>query len=304
MRPVLLGFFTAILLLLLPSHDGAARASAFASHRMAQPQAASQKKRAKRRTNSKRRSKSSQGISAKATDIPPVRSGVATPIGSAYSSGYPNPLILVVAVAENRKVLLNQEDEGTLSDLSVLRGRLEKIFEQRKETNTLRIGSDEVEKTVLVRSSTYLNEEELAKVVAEVKAAGASPVRVLTESEYEAEIKDSEIPPLPRQLSEEDKERIRRMGPISGGVLNGKAISLPKPAYPAIAKAARASGTVTVQIVIDESGNVMSAHAISGHPLLRDSAEQAARQARFSPTRLSGQPVKVTGVINYNFALQ
>src|ERR1051326_7026592 len=51
--------------------------------------------------------------------------------------------------------------------------------------------------------------------------------------------------------------------PISGGVLNGKAISLPKPAYPAIAKAAHAAGTVTVQVLIDENGNVVSAKAIS-----------------------------------------
>ena len=89
--------------------------------------------------------------------------------------------------------------------------------------------------------------------------------------------------------------------PISGGVLNGKAISLPKPAYPAIARQAHASGTVTVQVTIDENGNVISAHAVSGHPLLQAVAVAAARSARFSPTKLSGQPVKVTGVITYNF---
>jgi protein TonB len=92
--------------------------------------------------------------------------------------------------------------------------------------------------------------------------------------------------------------------PISGGVLNGKAISLPKPAYPPIAKAAHASGTVTVQVTIDENGSVISAHAVSGHPLLQAVAVAAARGARFSPTKLSGQPVKVTGVITYNFVAQ
>jgi len=92
--------------------------------------------------------------------------------------------------------------------------------------------------------------------------------------------------------------------PISGGVLNGKAISLPKPAYPAIARTAHASGTVVVQVVIDENGNVISAHAVSGHPLLQAVAVAAARGARFSPTKLSGQPVKVTGVITYNFVAQ
>ena len=92
--------------------------------------------------------------------------------------------------------------------------------------------------------------------------------------------------------------------PISGGVLNGKAVSLPKPQYPAIARTARASGTVTVQVTIDENGSVISARAVGGHPLLQAAAVAAARQARFSPTKLSGQPVKVTGVITYNFLPQ
>lgn len=92
--------------------------------------------------------------------------------------------------------------------------------------------------------------------------------------------------------------------PISGGVLNGKAISLPKPAYPPIARQAHASGQVVVQVVIDENGSVISARAVSGHPLLQAGAVAAARQARFSPTKLSGQPVKVTGVITYNFVAQ
>src|SRR6185503_2174555 len=92
--------------------------------------------------------------------------------------------------------------------------------------------------------------------------------------------------------------------PISGGVLNGKAISLPKPAYPPIARQAHASGTVVVQVTIDENGGVISARAVSGHPLLQAVAVDAARGARFSPTKLSGQPVKVTGVITYNFVAQ
>lgn len=89
--------------------------------------------------------------------------------------------------------------------------------------------------------------------------------------------------------------------PVSGGVLNGKATSLPKPPYPAAARAVRASGQVVVQVVISESGSVISASATSGHPLLRAAAVAAARGARFSPTQLSGQPVKVSGIITYNF---
>ena len=88
---------------------------------------------------------------------------------------------------------------------------------------------------------------------------------------------------------------------IEGGVVNGKALSLPQPAYPALARAAHASGTVTVQVLIDEQGNVSAAHAVDGHPLLQSVCVAAARQARFSPTLLEGEPVKVTGVITYTF---
>lgn len=91
---------------------------------------------------------------------------------------------------------------------------------------------------------------------------------------------------------------------VSGGVLNGKAISLPQPPYPPVAKAAKASGTVVVQVTVDENGNVVSAQAVSGHPLLQAAAVAAARGAKFSPTKLSGQPVKVTGVIQYNFVAE
>lgn len=90
--------------------------------------------------------------------------------------------------------------------------------------------------------------------------------------------------------------------PVSGGVLNGKAVHLPVPTFTAAARSARASGTVVVQVVIDEKGRVISAKATSGHVLLRDAAVLAAKEARFSPTMLSGQPVKITGEINYNFA--
>src|SRR5262245_53788322 len=90
---------------------------------------------------------------------------------------------------------------------------------------------------------------------------------------------------------------------ISGGVLNGKATNLVKPAYPAAAKAVRAAGAVNVQVTIDEVGSVIAASAVSGHPLLRAAAVQAAQQSKFSPTTLEGKPVKVTGVIVYNFVM-
>jgi TonB family protein len=103
-------------------------------------------------------------------------------------------------------------------------------------------------------------------------------------------------PPAPRSCS--------MLNIVSGGVLNGKAISKPAPVYPPIAKAARAQGTVVVQILVNEDGDVISATALSGHPLLQQAAVAAARQAKLSPTRLNGTPVRVSGTLTYNFVLE
>lgn len=88
---------------------------------------------------------------------------------------------------------------------------------------------------------------------------------------------------------------------ISGGVVNGKAITLVRPPYPAAARAVNASGSVKVQVLIDYEGNVISAVAVSGHPLLYSVSVKAALASKFSPTFLQGQPVKVSGIIVYNF---
>lgn len=85
------------------------------------------------------------------------------------------------------------------------------------------------------------------------------------------------------------------------GVVNGIATSLPKPPYPPSAIALNIQGKVDVQVTIDETGKVISAKAASGHPFLKAAAEKAAWSARFTPTKLSNVPVKVTGVIVYNF---
>lgn len=88
---------------------------------------------------------------------------------------------------------------------------------------------------------------------------------------------------------------------LKGGVLNGKAIRLPRPDYPPEARSAGISGLVAVQVWIDEAGRVLRTCAVSGPAKLRRTSELAAYQARFSPTKLDGKPVKVSGVITYNY---
>jgi TonB family protein len=90
---------------------------------------------------------------------------------------------------------------------------------------------------------------------------------------------------------------------VAGGALHGSADKRVQPVYPAVAKAARAQGPVQVQITIDESGNVVSAEAKDGHPLLREAAVDAARQWHFKPTTLENKTVKVQGLLTFNFVL-
>lgn len=105
-------------------------------------------------------------------------------------------------------------------------------------------------------------------------------------------------PPTSTPVASSDRRQIE----VSGGVLQGSATRKVQPVYPATAKAARATGAVQVQITVNESGEVINAQVIGGHPLFRDAALRAAKQWRFKPTQLSGKPVKTQGVLSFNFA--
>jgi TonB family protein len=89
--------------------------------------------------------------------------------------------------------------------------------------------------------------------------------------------------------------------PLTGGVLNDKAIELPAPRYPVDAKQNRIKGTVKVEVTIDQEGNVVAAEAVDGPKELREAAVEAAKKAHFTPTRLHGQLIKVYGVLVYKF---
>src|SRR6266540_486479 len=115
---------------------------------------------------------------------------------------------------------------------------------------------------------------------------------------------DDPPPPPPPPKPEPTATPVPRKLTVSGGVLQGKAINKIQPPYPPIAKAARASGAVQVQVTISEDGRVIEAAVMNGHPLLRDAALQAARRWTFQPTELSGVPVKVQGILTFNFTLQ
>jgi TonB family protein len=208
----------------------------------------------------------------------------------------PNPLTLVAMLEKDSQLKLNNESAGTLSDAKVLRDKLTSIFKDRENNGVFREGTNEVEKTVFLQVSNSVRYGDFIKLVEAVKGSGAQPIGIQID-DVAPPIKLKTAYDLPLPLAKPTS--IPKT--ISGGVLNGKATSLPKPNYPPAAKAVRASGSVSVQVMVDTSGNVTSAMAVSGHPLLRSAAVAAARSAKFSPTLLSGQPVNVTGVLTYNF---
>lgn len=91
---------------------------------------------------------------------------------------------------------------------------------------------------------------------------------------------------------------------VSAGVLDRRAISRPEPDYSSLGGALRMSGQLVVTVIVDETGTVIWACVVSGHPLLRPMARTAALRARFSPVMLSGRPVRVLGTLTYSYGLR
>jgi TonB family protein len=153
-----------------------------------------------------------------------------------------------------------------------------------------------------IKSLRELFDEEFEIETVSIPPEIPAEFRTRFESERPFESETSQIPcachrgyrPMPAA---------RSLTPLSGGVLNGRALCLPVPAYPSLAHAAHVSGKVAVQVTVDEGGCVIAARAISGHPLLQAAAVEAAYRACFSPASISGDPVKVNGLITYNFIL-
>ena len=241
-----------------------------------------------------------------APDIPfPERSftaNLAAEVDFTEQSPKPNPFTLVVRVV-NGKPLINAEP---VEDLDELTRRLKAVLDDRENNGVFRESTNEVEKTVNVHiDETGSNSGQryggIVEIINAVRGAGSNRI-VLLGSEPAIlgvpQIKTVGSRPLPSPGSGSLPKT------ISGGVINGKATSLPKPGYPPAARAVRASRSVSVEVLVDPSGNVTSANAVSGHPLLRASAVQAARAAKFAPTMLSGQPVSVKGILTYNFVAE
>ena len=90
---------------------------------------------------------------------------------------------------------------------------------------------------------------------------------------------------------------------IGGKVQEAKLIRKVEPIYPEIARRARISGLVVLEVTIDEEGNVTGWKIQRGHPVLVEAAVQAVKQWKYSPTLLNGEPLQVVSTVNIDFIL-
>ena len=138
--------------------------------------------------------------------------------------------------------------------------------------------------------------------ITEVGEAPETENKSQPQTETKPETQKPSTPGTPPVMNSEGSTEDK--GPVEVGFLNGKAIDLPKAAYPDAARKNHESGTVQVQVIIDETGKVISATAIFGPEVLRDAAVKAAMRAKFKPTAVSGVAVKVSGILTYDFVAQ
>jgi TonB family protein len=212
----------------------------------------------------------------------------------------PNPLTLQLKFEnDNKSYKLNSESYKSFEAAAT---KLKEIFKMREAEGVFIEGTNDVYKKITLPAyQTYVDEynskniyvEDFEKLVDDLQKEGFDQIEITLNEEN-----------APKEINiKKDKSEIKSDGvkTISGGVVNGKATNLVKPAYPAAAKAVHASGAVNVEVTIDENGDVISASAVSGHSLLRSSAEQAARASKFAPTKLGGETVRVAGIVVYNF---
>jgi TonB family protein len=223
-----------------------------------------------------------------------------------------NALFLEFDGANNRFKL----NRDSLGPFSALLAKLIEIRRDRESRGLFAEGTNEVYKKITFPASPELIGEynadgifieDFEKLVDDLKKDGFDQLEltfiepvIVAESKPTGTTSDS--PATAR--TESPNSNSKSPNTISGGVVNGKASNLVKPEYPPAARAVRASGSVNVEVLIDEKGNVVSATAVTGHPLLRQAAVKAAKESKFSPMLLGGQPVKVKGIIVFNFELR
>lgn len=157
----------------------------------------------------------------------------------------------------------------------------------------------------LSRGASYEKLGDVQKALADYKAA--------SDLDASNEIAKAETQRLQDQLDKEAAEKAAAAAKAAealrpefvnlGNITADSAVRLVMPAYTQIARQSRIEGKVVVDVELDEQGSVVSAKASSGHAMLRQAAEDAAKRSKFKPATFNGQPIKSKGVLTYNFSL-
>ena len=177
----------------------------------------------------------------------------------------------------------------------------------------LKSGADTISGIFMEQFFFQLKPEQLTKIAAaQTVELRLGEISFNLISEYQQTVRNfrERLDPASSDRNSADSIRQTNVSPgqkptatVDASTIKGKVVSLAIPAYPLLARNTKSEGTVKVLVTIDETGAVVAARALSGPALLREPAEAAARASRFTPPIVSGSPVKVTGVIAYNFQL-
>ena len=160
---------------------------------------------------------------------------------------------------------------------------------------------------VRIRMRVKYSDFKVGKGTVTIREIAEAPPDIKPENETKPETTGSQKTPSPatpdktptKPPTNDDDNPARDVG-----FLNGSAIELPKPAYPAEAKQNHIVGQVQVKVSVDETGKVTSAEIMSGPGALQAAALEAAKRARFQPHIVNGSPVKIFGVLTYDFTGQ
>lgn len=229
---------------------------------------------------------------------------------------------LLERVVEQAKQIGAGDDRNTdafalLEDVAHVRAGLSKNMEERERWLT---------EVAEARQRLAASETRLASLTGGIGATNPAPVLVASKSAIPAtspaastetpaassasSSTSSSTPPAPAASQPATTSTNNEAAPKSAGdqlvnvgPLVDKAMQKVSPSYPAFAKSARVTGVVRVDIVVDEKGSVSVAQSTSGPEMLRQAAIDAARRWKFRPTLKDGQPVRVSGFINFNFML-
>ena len=227
-------------------------------------------------------------------------------IAEINTNAKPNPNLLILKMVRGYappKFKLNENDVTfpelvtTLNNIFIERGR-NGVFAEGTNEVYKRITLTATDSDIALYNKENVSVEDFEKLIDDLRKEKFDQI-YLTFSELPT-LKLSDIQKPTNQSSNTTSRRPPKK--IPGGVLNDKAINLIQPTYPPAAKAVRASGMVAVNVEVDEQGNVISAFAASGHPLLLAVAEEAAKASTFSPAIFKGQRFKMSGTVVYNFS--